>query len=88
MKHIFFDVAQASVYKAVAADVPLTSHIVRFSNFSEGIDYDKVMSSFVTVGAQATSFGAAVNEINYLLSRSLVDDLWIVMMEIFMLIQR
>ena len=65
--------AQSTVFKT---PVPLDKTIpsVRGYDFSDGLNYDKLFSSFATIGAQATSFGKAIEEVNRMLSFRLADD--------------
>eukprot|EP00960_Hanusia_phi_P035960 752055-Hanusia_phi.AAC.2 len=44
--------------------MPADSVKVRGYDFNEGVDYDRLLGSFVSSGFQATNFGLAVDEIN------------------------
>ncbi|KAH7825170.1 putative deoxyhypusine synthase [Monocercomonoides exilis] len=67
------DFAQSTVFKIVD-DTKLTTPVVHGYDFSKGIDYDALFSSMTTTGAQATSFGLAIQEVNKMLSWRLSDD--------------
>lgn len=53
---------------------------VRGYDFKDGIDYEKILGSYIKCGFQATNFGLAVNEINKMLlarEASMPDDKYI-----------
>jgi deoxyhypusine synthase len=37
-------------------------------DWSQGLDYGKLIGSYITTGFQATTFGLAVNEVNKMVS--------------------
>ena len=65
--------AQSAVFKK---PVPLdeSAPIVHGYDFSDGLDYEKLFSSFATIGAQATHLGKAIEEVNRMLSWRMIDD--------------
>lgn len=44
--------------------IPLDSPVVRGYDWSNGINYEKLLESYFTSGFQATNFGMAVKELN------------------------
>eukprot|EP01112_Ceratiomyxa_fruticulosa_P010503 TRINITY_DN2783_c0_g1_i1.p1 TRINITY_DN2783_c0_g1~~TRINITY_DN2783_c0_g1_i1.p1 ORF type:complete len:359 (-),score=68.16 TRINITY_DN2783_c0_g1_i1:232-1308(-) len=50
------------------------SQEVRGYDFNKGVNYDALLSSFLTTGFQATSFGQAVDEVNRMRSWRLSDE--------------
>lgn len=44
--------------------MPAGSVKVRGYDFNEGLDYDRLLGSFLSSGFQATNFGLAVEEVN------------------------
>jgi len=55
--------AREALYSKSGA-LPVEPVKVTGYDFNNGIDYHKLLSSFLTTGFQATNFGLAVNEIN------------------------
>lgn len=51
-----------------SAQLPADTPIVSGYEWNEGIDYDRLLRSYVTSGFQATNFGKAVDEINKMVS--------------------
>lgn len=47
-----------------SAKMPLDTPIVSGYDWNSGIDYDRLLRSYLTSGFQATNFGKAVEEIN------------------------
>jgi deoxyhypusine synthase len=43
--------------------------IVKGYEFNNGVDYDKLLSSFLYSGYQATNFGLAIKEINKMVNK-------------------
>lgn len=41
-------------------------------DFNNGVDYNKILNSYLTTGFQATNFGKAIQEINKMVSFRLV----------------
>ena len=67
----------SSAKSAVFKDpLPLNPDIpyVHGYDYSKGINYDEIFGSFSTIGAQATHFGRAVDEVNKMLSWRMIDD--------------
>jgi len=48
--------------------------VVKGYDFNEGINYDKLIDSYSTMGFQATSVSLAINEINKMLIWRLSDE--------------
>ncbi len=49
---------------AAAAKLTDTEHEIRGYDLNNGLDYEKLLKSYLNTGFQATNFGKAVNEIN------------------------
>ena len=44
------------------------SHEIKGYDLNNGLDYNKILESYLTTGFQATNFGKAVNEVNRMVS--------------------
>lgn len=73
MENNLINTAQSAVFKAPLPNT-LTTPVVKGYDFSDGINYDKLFGSFSTVGAQASHFGRAVEEVNKMLRYRMIDD--------------
>ena len=69
------DAGGASIHQqsaGLALELVFTIRLIRLTflflfqgyDWSQGLDYEKLLSSYLTTGFQATSFGLAVQEIN------------------------
>jgi deoxyhypusine synthase len=60
------EISQQAVLVKSEKDTELLveSMIVKGYEFNNGVDYDKLLSSFLYSGYQATNFGLAIQEIN------------------------
>jgi len=72
--------AGAEPVPSIAADAvfvkseKLESETVGGYNFDKGIDYSKLLDTYLTTGYQATNLGLAINEVNRMLDWSLADE--------------
>lgn len=67
-------IAQDAVFVHSNDSIIDKSHIVKGYDFNEGVDYKKLLDSFMTTGFQATHFGRAVQHVNKMLAWRLSDD--------------
>eukprot|EP00124_Ichthyophonus_hoferi_P001274 Ihof_evm11s62 gene=Ihof_evmTU11s62 len=56
------------------SSVPENADIVRGYDWNQGVDYAKILDSYLTTGFQATNYGLAVQEINKMLNWRLSDE--------------
>ena len=47
-----------------SVEMPADSVKVKGYDFNQGVDYHKILQSYLTSGFQATNFGLAIEEIN------------------------
>lgn len=52
-----------------------TEPVLNRYDFNEGVNYAKLMRSYETMGYQGTNFGKAINEINRMVSHSLISEI-------------
>lgn len=57
------DIAKEAVFKR-SENIPENTPIVRGYDWNQGIDYSKLLESYVNTGFQATNLGLAIREIN------------------------
>jgi deoxyhypusine synthase len=70
------DLAKDAVLKE-SAKLPEDTPIVQGYDWSQGVNYEKILKSFKTCGFQATNFGLAVDEINKMIKsreRAMTDE--------------
>ncbi|OLY82241.1 putative deoxyhypusine synthase [Smittium mucronatum] len=65
--------AQKAVF-TISEELP-TSQVVKGYDFSHGLDYKKLLESYMTTGFQATNYARAVDIINNMLNWRLSEDL-------------
>lgn len=53
----------------VSSQLPADTPVVAGYDWDEGVDYDRLLQTYLTSGFQATNFGKAVNEINNMVRR-------------------
>lgn len=63
------DKTRETVLKA-STDLPADTPTVTGYDWNNGIDYDRLLQSYINSGFQATNFGKAVNEINKMVKQS------------------
>jgi deoxyhypusine synthase len=56
------------------------SHEIKGYDLNNGLDYNKILESYLNTGFQATNFGKAVNEINRMVSefRQQISNSWLI----------
>lgn len=59
--------AAAAVLTSTTADLSSNPAVVGY-DFNQGIDYEKLLQSYLTTGLQATNFALAVQEVNRMVS--------------------
>jgi deoxyhypusine synthase len=67
------ELATKSVFKK-SKELNIGGPIIQGYDFSDGINFERLFSSFLSTGAQASQLGKAINQINEMLTWRLIDD--------------